>query len=248
MRGLVLRAAAAAAAAVGLATAVGCQGSRAPPGWGRRCARASPLRRALHAQAIAMASGGSIGGIVCGRASVSSLVGAEGVLGRRPCGSIRRPSIGGIFCGQASVHGLLVGAGGVLGLCPCGSYYALAATATVAAAGGRIGCSCVQPQMQLAAVVASAAAVCSRAGCKSAAAAAAAAAAAQCWRRWWKWAHSLGFETQQSNVAAAESSRGGRVSGSAAAEALAAAAQHSSVGGNGSRRCSAGIGGSGSAA
>ncbi len=142
----------------------------------------------------------------------------------------------------------VVGAGGVLGLCPCGSYYALAATATVAAAGGRIGCSCVQPQMQLSAVVASAAAVCSRAGCKSAAAAAAAAAAAQCWRRWWKWAHSLGFETQQSNVAAAESSRGGRVSCSAAAEALAAAAQRSSVGGNGSRRCSAGIGGSGSAA
>jgi hypothetical protein len=83
--GLVLRTAAAAAAAVGLATAVGCRGSRAPPGWGRRCARASPLRHALHAQAIAMASGGSIGGIVCGRASMRSLVGAEGVLGRRPC-------------------------------------------------------------------------------------------------------------------------------------------------------------------
>ena len=81
------------------------------------------------------------------------------------------------------------------------------------------------------------------------AAAAAAAAAAQHWRRWWKWAHSLGFETQQSNVAAAESSRGSRVRGSAAAEALATAAQRSSVGGNGSRRrCSAGIGGSGSAA
>jgi hypothetical protein len=58
----------------------------------------------------------------------------------------------------------------VLGLCPCGSYYALAATATVAAAGGHIGCSWMQPHMQLAAAVASAAAVCSGAGCKYAAA------------------------------------------------------------------------------
>jgi hypothetical protein len=71
VRSLVLRAAAA-AAAVGLAAAVGCRGSHARPGWGRRCAWASPLRRALHTQATAVAPGGSIGGIVCGRGVLAS--------------------------------------------------------------------------------------------------------------------------------------------------------------------------------
>ena len=132
----------------------------------------------LAAAVVATVSGGSIGGIVCGGASVRSLVGVEGVLGipiavHATCLShshgIRRPSIGGSFCVQASVRGL-IGAGGVLRLCRCGSCYALAATATAAVAGGCIGCSRVQPQMQLSAAVASAAAVCGGVGYKSPAA------------------------------------------------------------------------------
>jgi len=75
----------------------------------------------LAAAVVATVSGGSIGGIVCGGASVRSLVGVEGVLGipiavHATCLShshgIRRPSIGGSFCVQASVRGL-IGAGGV---------------------------------------------------------------------------------------------------------------------------------------